>query len=359
MIKKIDLYIIRKFLVTFFFSILLFIAISIVIDITEKIDDFIESQLSIWLIISKYYVSFIPYIGAMLSPLFIFIAVIFFTSKMAYNSEIIAILSSGVSFYRMLVPYIATAIFLVLMLLYMNHFLVPIANKQRISFENQYLRTHFKTYFKNVHLQTDSTTYIYMENFNSRDTAGYKFTVEKIKGDKLYFKANAKKIKWHSKSLKWTLQDYIVREIDSMETEYKSGKELLMDLKFAPEDLSKEIQAKDEMTYFELNEFIDQELMRGAENVEFYLIEKYKRTSSPFSVLILTLIGATIASRKVRGGMGFHIAAGIAISALYIVILQFSSTFSTNANLPPIWGVWIPNIIFGVFAIFLLARSPK
>ena len=259
----------------------------------------------------------------------------------------------------MLLPYMITAAFLVTLLLYLNHWLVPIANKHRLAFEKEHIRTHFKTYFKNVHLQTDPESFVYMENYNSRDTSGYKFTVEKIKDGKLYFKANAKKIKWSSTEKTWILQDYIVRNIDSIETTYKTGKELHMDLKFAPGELEKEVQIKDEMTYDELNKFIDQEIMRGAENVEFYLIEKYKRTSSPFSVFILTLIGATIASRKVRGGMGFHIAAGMAISALYILILQFSSTFSTNANLPPIWGVWIPNILFGVFAIGLLVKSPK
>ncbi len=357
--KKIDLYIIRKFLTTFFFSILLFIAISIVIDITEKIDDFIDNEVPFKVLFFEYYLSFIPYIGVMLSPLFIFIAVIFFTSKMAYKSEIIAILSSGISFYRMLVPYFLTAAFLVILLLYCNHWLVPIANKKRISFEKTYVRKFFKTYFKNVHLQIDPESFIYLESYNSKDTSGFKFTLEKFNNNKLLYKTNAKKIKWDNTHQQWQLNEYIARTFDSTNIKYDTGDTTLITLAIKPGDFEKEVQVKDEMTYTELNTFIAQERLRGAENIEFYLLEKYKRTASPFSVFILTLIGVSIASRKVRGGMGLHIASGIAISALFIVVQQFSSTFSTNANLPPIWGVWIPNIIFAAFAIGLLLFTRK
>lgn len=369
--KKIDRYIISRFLATFFFTILIFIVISIVIDITEKIDDFLDNDIPWKALVFDYYLNFVPYIGAMLSPLFIFIAVIYFTSKMAYDSEIVAMLSGGMSFYRLLFPYMFVATLLTAMLLLLNHWVVPNANKERIAFEFTYIRKTFITSFKNVHLQVKNNEFIYMENYNSRDTTGYKFTLENIKDQQLNFKIKADKIHWNSINQKWNLYNYVFRKFsDTISVsdgknekvpmqKVTTGALLEKDIGFNPGDIKKEVSLKEAMNYVELTEFIEKEKMRGADNVEFYELEHFRRTSSPFSVYILTLIAVAIASRKVRGGMGLHIAAGIAISASYVLLLQFSMTFTTNANLPAVWGVWIPNLIFAVLALWLLKIAQK
>lgn len=358
--KKIDRFIIGKFLGTFFFSILLFTLVAIVIDLTEKLDNFFDKDIPINEIVFSYYLNFIPYIDALLTPLFIFISVIFFTSKMASNSEIVAILSSGVSFYRLLVPYIFSAGLLAILLLFTNHFIVPNANRDRLNFEHTYINSYMKNRTEiNIHMQIEKDTYLYIENYKPKDSLGYKFTFEKVREGKLVYKLRADKISWDSKENQWKMRNYFIRTIDQMEESIRMGKDLDTLMGFYPNDFDERSSLMGEMNSIDLNKHIQELKRKGAEGVEFYEIEYYRRTADAFTAIILTLIGFALASRKTRGGLGLHIVMGFAISAGYILFSRFSTTFATNGNLDPFLGVWIPNLIFGVLAIVLLRRAPK
>ena len=357
--KKLDIYILKKFLGTFVFIIILLSAISIVIDLSEKIDDIIENEVPMNFIIFDYYVNFVPYIVALLGPFFIFIAVIFFTSQMAGRTEIVAILSSRVSFNRMLFPYFVGATILAFGLLVANHWLVPQANSKRLAFEHEHIRKRFVRYNRNIHRQIEKNVFMYIETFNGRDTTGKYFTLETIENGELKVKLKADKVKWMSKSKQWRVFNYEIRDFGAAGEELSKGATLDTLLNIHPKDFMKRTSAKEEMTTAELSDYIEKLIASGADNYEFFLIEKHRRTSSAFSIYVLTLIGVSVASRKVRGGMGLHIVFGIVLSAAYEVIMKFSTTFSTNADLPPFLGVWIPNIIFTLLAVYLWKSAPK
>lgn len=360
MIKKLDKYIIGKFLGTFSFAVLLFIAIAVVVDISERIDDFIEHSIPFSMVLGKYYLNFIPYIVFLLSPLFIFLSVIFFTSQLAYRSEIVAMLAGGISFYRLLLgPYLVSSIILVAVQLYANHYLVPNANAERITFEENYLRKNKKSSSDKLHLQIAPEQYVYLDYYNIADSSGRDFTLELIEGRTLKEKLYAKKVRWEGKTGSWKLRDYKIRYIDGLDERIESGVEIDTVLMLKPDDLKDLMRFKEAMNTPELISFIAKEKMKGAPNIEFFEVEQHRRTSVPFATFILTIIGFSIASRKVRGGMGLHIFLGIFISAAFIVLLQFSMTFSTKGNLPPLLGAWVPNIVFGIVALLLVWKAQK
>lgn len=359
MLTTIDRYIIRKFLQTFLLAILLFSFIAVVIDLTEKLDDLIEKAVPLRETVFGYYMNFLPYIDSLLSPLFIFISVIFFTSRMAYRSEIIAILASGVSFYRLLVPYLLTAFLLAGFLLYANHFLVPNTNKKRLAFEYTYIDNPYRNLDRNIYLQVEKDKYVYMENFHPKDNTGYKFSYEVISGGQLRYKLRADKIEWMEDAGKWRLKNYIACNYEEFGEKIKKGALLDTALHFAPQDFFQRVSLKEEMNTVQLRQQIRTLQLRGAEKVEYYLIELHRRTADAFTVFILVLIGVAIASRKVRGGSGLHIAFGIALSASFIIFTRFSTTFATNGNLSPFLSVWIPNVLYGILALWLVMKAPK
>jgi lipopolysaccharide export system permease protein len=335
LLKKLDIYIIKKFLGTFFLTLTLFIIIAIVFDITEKLEDFIDEKIPISEIVFDYYLNFIPYFAVLFTPLFLFVAVIFFTSRMAYRSEIVAILNSGITFHRMLLPYFISSAIVTALNIYANHWLIPNANKIRIAFEDQYIGYKPHNTGRDIHMQLTPNQYVYLENFNFDDSTGYKFSYEIFKEGNLIYKLRADKIKWVSREKKWALKNYYVRTNNNMNETLQVGKDTLMSYPFLPKDFEKKLNEVYIMNARELNEVINELKLRGADNLAFYEIEKYKRTSFPFAIFILTLIGVSLASRKVRGGIGLHLGIGITISFTYILFLQFSQTFSTNGNLPP------------------------
>lgn len=355
----IDRYIIRKFLLTFFLSIFLFSFIAVVIDLTEKVDDFIEKAVPLSEVVFGYYFNFLPYIDALLSPLFIFISVIFFTSRMAYRMEIVALLASGVSFYRFIVPYFISATLLAGLLLYANHFLVPNTNKKRLAFEYTFIDNPYRNLDRNIYLQVEKDKFVYMENFAPRDNAGYKFSYEIISEGKLQYKLRADKIEWREKEKEWRLRNYSICEYKEFGENIRKGTSLDTLLNFEPKDFFQRVNVKEEMNTPALIQQIETMQQRGVENISYYLIELYRRTADAFTVFILVLIGVALASRKVRGGSGLHIAMGIALSASFIIFTRFSTTFATNGNLSPFLSVWIPNVIFGALAVWLLLRAPK
>lgn len=332
--------------------------VAIVIDLVEKLDDLIEKQVPISELVFDYYINFIPYIDALLTPLFVFIAVIFFTSRLAYRTEIVAMLASGISYYRVLMPFWAAALLIAGVLWWGNNYGVPNANKERLAFEAKYINTYDR-YRKNVHLQVKKDHYIFMENYASKDSTGYKFSYEIFNQGQLVYKLRSDRVQWNGLTGMWTVKNYVVREFDRNSEKFYQGKSFDTVYNFKPVDLERRSNSKEEMNTTELKEFIALMKARGEEGVEFYYIELYRRTADSAMVLILTLIGATIASRKVRGGMGFHLAMGFALAGLYIVFMQFSKTFSTNGNLPPILGIWIPNILFAGLGIGLLRKAQK
>ena len=357
--KKIDIYIFRKFLGTFFFSITLIIIIVIVFDISEKIEDFIQKQAPLKAIVLDYYLNFVPYFVNLFSPLFTFIAVIFFTSRMAARTEIVAILSSGISFKRMLVPYFFAAAILALLSIYLNNSVIPEANKKRIDFENKYIFVPYRNQDINIHRQIAPGTFIYMERYNNMENMGYKFSIEKFNGGKLYYKLMSETIKWDSVSNKWQIGNYYTRFISNMKEVINKGQKLDTILNFNPKDFARKLGNIEAMNYGELNSFIEEEKMRGAGNIELYEIEKYRRIAFPFSTFILTLIGVSLASRKVRGGIGLHIGLGLLISFSYILFMQISTTFAAGGIIAPYIAVWIPNILYSFLAGYLFMKAPK
>lgn len=359
MLKSLDIYIIKKFLGSFFLTLTLFILIAIVFDVVEKLEDFMTDKIPLREIILEYYLNFIPYFAALFTPLFLFVAVIFFTSRMAYGSEIISILNSGITFNRMLVPYFIASLLITVLNIYANHWVIPDANRKRLAFTDAHVGYTPHNPDENIHMQVSRNEFMYMENFNVGDSSGYKFSYEKYENDQLLYKMRSDRILWNAESKTWNLKNYAERFNDSLKEKVHFGKDTLISYNFVPNDLKRDEHAMETLNARELNSRISELKMRGADDITFYEIEKYRRTSFPFAIPILTLIAVSLASRKVRGGIGLHVGFGIALSFTYILFLQFSKTFATNGNLPAVIGVWIPNLIFAIVAIFLYRMAPK
>lgn len=364
--KKLDWYILKKFLTTFFFAIFLFTVIAVAVDISEKTDDFVKSGLSSSEIFTKYYLGFIPYIIALLFPLFVFIAVIFFTSKLAMRSELIAILASGTSFRRMMRPYMLGGIFLALLLLVGVNFIIPRANEIRTSFEARYVNTNSSynplvDFSRNVYFRIDSFTYAGVHNYDTASKTGGPFFMHRIKDNELVYNLRAQVIKWDTtnKKNKWVLQTVIERNITGLKENVTMAPRREMNFNFKPFDISHDAYAKDKLTTPELHEFVQLEKLRGSEGLNSLQVEEYRRIATPVAVIILTMIGAVIASRKIRGGSGAHIALGIILAATFILMDRFSTIFSTKGNLPPLIAAWIPDLVFTFVAIYVYKKAPK
>lgn len=356
MIKKIDWYIIRKFIGTFIYAILIMALIASVIDYSEKVKFFVSHKPPTRAIIG-YFQDFIPHIIALLFSLFIFIATIFFTSKLAYKSEIIAILATGASFNRFLRPYFIGAGFICSIFLIANHWIVPRANKNRIDFENKYVHNAVTFSDHNVHLRLSPNLYVYVQNYDYTTNAGYRFSAERVNGTLLLEKITADRISYDSTKKTWHLYSVVVRKNDGLKEDLKLLPEMTIAYPFVPKDLYDDEDIKETLTTPELNKFIAQEKLRGRESLNMYYIEKHRRTAQPAAGFILCIIGVCISSRKVRGGSGLHLAIGILMSAVYMLLLQLSTTFSTKADLDPLIAVWIPNFIFAIVALVLYRRQ--
>jgi lipopolysaccharide export system permease protein len=361
MLKKLDWYILKKFFTTFFFAILLLTFITVVVDISEKADDFVKSGLGAADIFTKYYLGFIPHIVSMLFPLFVFISVIFFTSKMAGKSEIVAILASGTSFNRFLRPYAVGACVLALMLWLSYRYVTPAANKLRTTFQTKYVDRNAGSSSTNgtVYFRNDATHYGQVSYFDTASKRGSGFVLQKIVGNKMLENIRAEGLVWDTAKRKWRLESVITHRIDSGKETITQQDQLYINLNFKPTEFKKNEYTKDILTTPELVDLIEKETIRGAEGLNEFKVERYHRDATPFSLLILTLIGVSLASRKVRGGSGLHLAIGIITAALFILTDRFSTIFSSKSNFPPMLAAWTPNIIFLVVAIYLFARAPK
>ncbi len=360
-IQRLDRYIIRKFLGTYFFAILLIISIAVVFDITEKIDNFLENGAPVKAIIFDYYFSFIPYFANLFTPLFVFIAVIFFTSKMAYDTEIIAILSSGISFKRLMFPYFISALIIAIFSFLLGGYVIPPSNQTRLEFEGTYVKKKKKdTGLKGIHFQLEPGVFIYMGRFYGYSNKGSKFSAERFEGTVLKSKLTAKNIKYLEDEKKWQLSKYMIKDfIGDNRIDIREGEKLDTVFNMTPEDFKSEHNWFETMTYTELHDYIEIQTQKGVGSIKPYVIEYYKRFANPFSAFILTLIGVSLASRKVRGGIGLHIGVGLALSFGYILFMTISTTFAINGNMNPLLAVWLPNIAFAVIGVYLYFKAPK
>jgi len=367
MLKTIDRYILKKFIGTFVFSIALISIIVVIFDFSEKVDNFIHATLHE--IIFDHYLNFIPFITNKLAPLFTFISVIFFTSKMATRYETVAILSSGVKYTRFLRPYIVGASLIALSSLYLSHFVIPSANRKKQAFEDKYINQHYQTDERNIHRQLDKETKLYMESYGNQDKRGNRFTLEKIKYFKQVYFFSADWIQWDSVKQLWVAHNFYERiphtdnnqktAAEKYKEEIIFGSERELKIDFVPADMGR-IESKVEiMTYPELKVFIAKEKEKGSSGIERFEVENYARTAFPFATFILTIMGVCISSRKVRGGIGMHLAIGLLLAASYVLFLQVSSIFAVNGMLPPIVAVWVPNVLYGGIAFYLYKSAQK
>lgn len=364
--QKIDWYILKKFLVTFIFCLLLFTVIAVAVDSSEKTDDFVKANLSTSEIIQKYYFGFVPFIWSLLFPLFVFIAVIFFTSRLATRSEIIAILASGNSYNRFLRPYFVGGILLAALLWVGSRYWIPKANAIRSAFQSNYLdgndpnkNRNFGSCARCFYLRTDPNTFVGIREYDTSTKSAQGFFLNREKDNKLVYNLRAQTILWDTARKKWKLINAAERTINVMGETMKLHDTLVINLTLKPDELRKDDYLKDKLTTPELAAFIKQEELRGTEGLNALKVELYRRTATPAAVLLLTLIGVVIASRKTRGGSGMHLALGIIIAAMFIISDRFSTVFATKGSLPPLLAAWLPNIVFAVIAYLLYRRTPK
>lgn len=359
-IHRMDRYIIKKFLGTYFFAIALIISIAVVFDVNENIDRFINNKAPVEAIVFDYYMNFIPYFSNLFSPLFVFIAVIFFTSKLAENSEIIAMMSTGLSFKRLLRPYMISAAIIAVLTYGLGAYVIPKGNVKRVAFENQYKRKKKAEYVRNVQLEVDSGVIAYIERFENYNKTAYRFSLDKFVDKKLVSHLTARSATYDTTSVhKWTLKNYMIREMDGMREIITKGDKLDSIIKMEPQDFLISKGQQQTMTSSELSEYITNQKRRGFANIKEFEIEYHQRIAMSFAAFILTVIGASLSSRKVKGGMGLYLGIGLALSFSYILFQTVSSTFAVNGNTPPVLAVWLPNILYTFIAIYLYRKAPK
>jgi lipopolysaccharide export system permease protein len=376
--RLIDRYILKRFLSTFFFVVLILLAVITVIDLTEKMDKFAKAQLNAGQI-AMYYLDFIPWIGSLITPITIFIATVYVCARMAGHTEIIAILSSGVSFRRFLVPFFIGSSIVAAISFALNGWVIPNSNKSRLAFELQYIKNKFYFEQRNVHMQVAPDVYLYMQSYNNNNQTGYNFTLEKFVDNKLVQKLSAKRIEWDSTKMKWRMRDWSVKKVDAV-FETASNPESRIGLTdtsvsardtltrgdskdttliIHPKEFENDYRKYDGLTLNELNDYIRTLRSRGSTGVEVYEVEKYTRYSSPFTIFILVFMGAIVSSRKSRGGTGVQIALGFFLSFIFILFFTLFRTFAETGGWPPEISVWIPNIIFGTISVFMYKYVPR
>ncbi len=358
MLKKLDWYIIKKFLGTFFLCIVLILSIAIVLDLTEKMDMFVEEQVPVKEIIFSYYCNFVPYYFNMFSQLFIFMSVIFFTSKMAGNSEIIAILAAGVSYKRFLLPYMVSATVLFILCFALSGYIIPGATHKMLSFTDKYIEHFSSEHVRNVQMELEPGTVLYIESFQRRTNTGYRTFLEHFDSKTLTSRLTAERIKYDGER-HWHFEQYTLRTFDGLKESLQTGVRLDTILPIEPSELFIFAENAQEMTNPELKSYIAKQQARGAGNIKPFITEWWKRWAGPVGAFIMTLLGVTMSSRKVRGGMGKNLGIGILLTAAYILFSTVSTTFSVSGVMTPFMAVWLPNIIFLIIAIFLYIQVRK
>ncbi|MBR3406546.1 MAG: LptF/LptG family permease [Bacteroidales bacterium] len=360
MIKRLDWYIIRKFVVTFFMSLLFLAVLIIIFDISEKIDDFVRKEVPIREIAFDYYLNFVPFFMNQYSPMFVFLTVIFFTSKMTQDSEIVAILSSGISYHRLVRPYILSAALIAVFSLVMGMYILPPANAIRVQFEQKYNPYRKVKMGHDMHYKLENDHFVYFESFSAYNNTAYNFTLEDLSGGRLNSKLTAESAQYDTVSGVWKLRNYFIRDYDEgLNDHIRSGRQLDTVLSMTREDFFRNRYTIQQLNQRELNELIETQTMRGDASVNMSLIEKHNRFSLPVSAFILTIIGLSLCTKKKRGGMGWNLAAGTALGFSYILFMQFSEMFVVTDTLPAQVAVWMPNALYAIIAVVLYIKAPK
>lgn len=363
MLSILDRYIIKKFLGTFVFSIVLIISVSVVFDINERLDKFINKNAPLKEIIFDYYLNFIPYYTNLFSSLFVFIAVIFFTSKLADNSEIIAMLSNGMSFKRLMKPYMISALIISIFTFLLSNFIIPPANTSRIAFQNKYFNDKSVNFVSRIQMQVGDNVFLYMSSYENSTRQGKDIVLDKFENKELKSRLLAEYIHYDT-LYHWTLYNYSTRDFDGLREKVSSGEKMDTTLLITPEDFLISENDFEQMTTPKLRQFIKKQRERGIANVgkvsiTMFEVEFHKRFASIFSAFILTIIGASLSARKVKGGMGLKIGVGLALSVSYILFMTVSSSFAVSGAMSPMIAVWIPNIVFIFIAAYLYMKAPN
>lgn len=362
LLNRLDRYLIGKFLGTYFFSIILIISIAIVFDYNENIDKFTTNNAPLKGIVFDYYLNFVPYYSNLFSPLFVFISVIFFTSKLAENSEIIAMMSTGMSFERLMRPYMVSAAIIALISFLLGSYVIPQGSETRLNFENIYKKKQRANFAQNVQLQVDSGVIAFIEHFDGATKTGYRFSLDKFENKKLVSHLTASTIKYDTLSdeqYHWRINNYTIREMKGMREHITSGSKLDSVIMMEPADFLEVRNQQEILTNPELEAYIEKQKLRGLGNVKPFEVEYYKRYATPFASFILTTIGLSLSARKRKGGMGLYLGIGLGLSASYILFQTISSTLAINADWPSALAVWLPNIIFTIIAFFLYKKAPR
>lgn len=347
---------------TYLFTMGIFVVLGILINTSDRLQYFIADQLSVGYVISTYYLSFSIWVMFLLTPLFILIAVIYFTSRLSNQNEIIALRNGGMSFGQLFRPYLITAATVAVTMLIINHTLLPIALSKKVAFENKHFKKNkAQKVLDNLHLYTGANQLISARNYRIRDSTARDVIIEKIEDNELKTYIKATSAKWQGATGKWKLSNYEIRKIDDMQEELivKRGEKLDTMINLLPTDFINTEDEEATLTSAELLSRIHRDQSRGLNTSKKFEIEFHRRTADPFTVIILTLIGFAISSRKVRGGMGIHLVVGIAIGAIFIFLSRFTQTFAASDSIPVILGVWLPNIVFGAISIWLIKSAQK
>ena len=357
--KLLDGYILKRFLQTYIFVVMVIVLVVVMIDYTEKVDNFHKTHAPGNEILWDYYFNFIPYWANYISPLMVFIATVFLTSRLAARTEIIAILSSGVSFVRFLFPYLLGSSVLAVATYFMVNYIIPSANKIRINFEIKYINEAYTYSGHNVHLKIAPNTYAFLESYNNSSNTGYKFTMEQVDGNQLKQKLSADHIEWNAKKKKWTIYDYKIRAINGIQETLTPGERMDTTLNLKPDDFDSHFNLYETLTRPELNRYIELLQSRGADGVETYLLEKYSRDTRPFAIIILTIIGVIVSARKSRQGVGWQVALGFFLAFTYLLFFMLAKGIAESGNLSPVVAVWLPNAIFAAVGVLLYNTIPR
>lgn len=361
-IKVLDAYLAKKYYSTLFFSLLICSLISVAIDFSDKIKSFIEKPCTVKEIVFDYYPGFVMHMSGLLMPMYTLIAVVFFTSRLAFNSEILSILNAGVSFQRLLRPYLIVGGTIAALHLALNHFIIPEFNKSRLKFERTYVWTtgQDKGKTSNVHFLVSPDTKVFVRGYNKNSKTASGLRLEKFEGSRIVSILEADNASWKEDSSRWQLNNYSVRTFDGLREGYKRYNEPLdTAINLTPQDFTWYHNQNEEMTSAELREAIARDRSRGLSNVKRYAVEMHRRTADAFTNIILTVIGLAVAGRKVRGGMGLHLAVGIGIGAGFILLSKFAISFATSGSMPIMLGIWIPNLVFMAVAVWLASKAQK
>jgi len=355
---RVDRYIIRTFLTTFVFSIALILAIAVVFDVNAKISDFLKPEVPLSKIFFHYYLNFIPYYANMYSPLFVFISVIFFTSNLAANTEIIAMLSSGMSFRRLLRPYMVAAAIIALVTYLLNAFIIPSGNKVRLAFEDQYLRSKVAKYTSNIQIAIDKDVYLYIREYESQERIAYSLAVDEFKGRSLVSRMTADEARYDTLD-RWHLQDFHIRRFSGLRATDTVGYDLDTNLRIRPSDFLVNEKDVEKMRNDQLERYIARQKERGASNTKLFQVELHKRYAAIFSAFILTFIGCVLSAKKMKNGLGINLVIGFSLCLGYIVATTVTAQFSNVGMMAPWLAAWLPNFVFVLFALLLWRKAPQ